>query len=471
MEEKRAIPHGVERHALHGLLGMSWIVMAMDMSMLPVALKALEEHFNAAPVHLGMIVMAQGVGGCLSSPLWGHFADRFDRLRLIYISMLGLSIFTLVTAFTTTLSMLIMSRFFAGVLAAALGPITQAMITSAVVAEERGKYFGLMTAISQLGTVLGLVHCTMMSRMDTFEHQGWRFAFISMGILTLTFGTSILMLQARLSRYLRSALVNTSKTNSVLMDFRLILSRNSVKLVMLQGVFSSLVASAMTFLLVIFQYINLSNLEASTIVSFSIVGSGIGALVSGYMSDALVAQGACKDRIFHGQVSVMVCLVMFCLLPWPHSLIMSSPGYAMLACVVFSMGFLHIMAYSCTVLPILSEIVPSHVVGQAFGCVCAVDGAVSTCLGAPIVGFVAEYIFGFHEPRVPLARLPDDLREINHSALCSAFFLVTGICWTMSLIILSLLHWTYDGETKTCSAQAHAHERKESIASERQRAV
>merc|ERR1719443_2799932 len=114
------------------------VIQSADLTMFTSVMKALEEYFEVNPTALGVALLFQGIGHTISAPIWGYFADRYDRLQLLYANMIGLSILCLLTAFSTSFFTLCAVRGMTGLLTGGLGPIAQTMLTSAVLPEERG---------------------------------------------------------------------------------------------------------------------------------------------------------------------------------------------------------------------------------------------------------------------------------------------------------------------------------------------
>lgn len=73
----------------------------------------------------------------------------------------------------------------------------------------------------------------------------------------------------------------------------------------------------------------------------------------------------------------------------------------------------------------------------------ALEGSSAAILGAPLVGFLAENVFGYVRTTFLVADMPESLRVGNANALAYALVFLTAVPWTLSFFIYGLLHFTY----------------------------
>jgi len=72
--------------------------------------------FHASKTGAGMTVSAATLGVALSAPVFGAFAERLSRKRVIVTSLVGIALPTLLAATSTSLGQLIFWRFLQGVM-------------------------------------------------------------------------------------------------------------------------------------------------------------------------------------------------------------------------------------------------------------------------------------------------------------------------------------------------------------------
>ncbi|WP_108248697.1 MDR family MFS transporter [Planctomonas deserti] len=118
------------------------------------------------------VVTATLLATTVSTPLWGKFADLFNRKLLI---QLALTIFVLGSAlagFSQNTDMLIVFRVLQGLGAGGLASLSQIIMADIISPRDRGKYAGLFGGVMAIGTVGGPLLGGLIT--DGF---GWRWNF------------------------------------------------------------------------------------------------------------------------------------------------------------------------------------------------------------------------------------------------------------------------------------------------------
>lgn len=448
------------RHAtmlfLQVILMSALALQACDMAMFPAVLKVLEEYLpGASPATLGVVVMVQAICHCGFLPVWGYWADRSNRLRLLGGVSVLLSVVTIAMGFITSLDSLVFCRSLIGVFSGAIHPCAQGMIASNVPARQRGRMFGFTVFAPSIGGLLGMVYAGAMSHVEVFEHQGWRLAFVSLGLVTAVFGLSLLALNAwsadSLVRRVGEAPEQEHGADSGWDDFKTIVRTQSFCLVILQGIFASTSRSAMTYLVMVFQYMSFSDFEAATLAGMGDIGQAIGALVAGAVSDAIAAKLPRHGRVYLGQVGTLgsiLLAVAVCYQAQKDPSILKNVHFTVPALFMLSLGFMTVVSYVGAIKPILAEIVPTKMSASALAYAAAIDGSVAAFIGAPLVGAVSENFFGYHSTDQTIAEMHARQRENNMLALSKSFILVFGLSTTMSFAIFSMLHFTFPKDAK-----------------------
>lgn len=126
------------------------------------------------------------------SPFAGFLADRFNRSRVIMISLLVWSIITLLTAFCRTFGELLITRALMGVSEACYIPAALALISD----YHRGPTRSLATGVHMSGIMVG----SGLGGLGGWiaEHQGWQHAFAIFGAVGIVYtGLVFLLLKDR----------------------------------------------------------------------------------------------------------------------------------------------------------------------------------------------------------------------------------------------------------------------------------
>ena len=175
-QKRTASPDGTMTHkqvleSLSGLLlGMFVSILAGTVvaTSLPLIVSDLEGDQSAYT----WVVTGTLLATTVSTPLWGKFADLFNRKLLI---QLALGVFVLGSAlagFSQDTSTLIIFRVLQGLGAGGLAALSQIIMADIISPRDRGKYAGLFGAVMAVGTVGGPLLGGVVT--DAF---GWRWNF------------------------------------------------------------------------------------------------------------------------------------------------------------------------------------------------------------------------------------------------------------------------------------------------------
>ncbi len=104
--------------------------------------------------------------------LWGYWADRVDRGKVLLAGAFSWTIGMLLTAFSTTYLMLVISRVSSGAGLGCVLPVGYSIISDAIPAEERSGWFGTLAILSSISNGAGQGLSSFLGPIFT-----WRFPF------------------------------------------------------------------------------------------------------------------------------------------------------------------------------------------------------------------------------------------------------------------------------------------------------
>ncbi len=146
-----------QRWWILGVLCLSLLVIIVDNSILNVALPRLQEDLHATFSQLQWMVDSYTlVFACLLLTA-GSLGDRFGRKGALQFGMVVFGLGSLLSAFATTPSHLIVTRALMGIGGAFIMPSTLSLITNVFPPEERGRAISYWAAIAGIGVALGPV--------------------------------------------------------------------------------------------------------------------------------------------------------------------------------------------------------------------------------------------------------------------------------------------------------------------------
>lgn len=448
---------------LQGLMAIVFLLHAADGAMLPGIFKALEEGLHGAtPVSLGGIVFAEAICHSVAVLFWGVVADRWCKLALLMYATLCWGLLTLATACVTGIVSLFVVRACAGLVGAAIGPLSQGLIGAVCVASERGRAFGFLIACGQLGHMFGVLLAG--STSHSTKMGGWRGSFVIFSILTIFLGGVLWLVRVEVSRGLfqesrtwaqlatakRQLGIADSRFTDVYKDFKTMVKRRSFWVLLLQGCFGSTVIRAMTYQTMWYQYMGFTDLMASAISGAAPLGCMVGAIISGYVADWMARLYPRHGRIAFGQVADLakcfVLLYIFVISAAPRPDVPNQ--FVERTVTSFAFGLYSIMSYTSVVKPLFAEIVPAQIIAQTIALAAAIDGALASVASTPAVGYITTRLFHYKSTTLPIASMPLEMRMQNANALSRAIAWVTLVSTALQLVSFSLLHWTYPEDSR-----------------------
>ncbi|MFD4326292.1 MFS transporter [Nocardioides sp. NPDC058538] len=143
------------------------VVLALPDMMAGVGL-SIEELQRAAPLISGFLL-----GYVAVLPLIGRLADLLGHLPVLVGGLVVFAFGSFLTALSWDLAAMVVGRFFQGLGGGALVPATLALVAALYPAERRGVPLGLVSAVQELGSVLGpLIGAAVLAVAD------WRAIFV-----------------------------------------------------------------------------------------------------------------------------------------------------------------------------------------------------------------------------------------------------------------------------------------------------
>lgn len=145
-----------------GSLSTVFLVILVDLMGFGIILPLMPFYANtfaATPLQVGLLYSAFSLAQLIFSPIWGAWSDKIGRRPIMLISTLGAVIAYIIFGLAESLSVLFISRLFAGIMG---GNISTALayITDVTPQEKRAQGMGLIGAAFGIGFVLGPIFAT-----------------------------------------------------------------------------------------------------------------------------------------------------------------------------------------------------------------------------------------------------------------------------------------------------------------------
>merc|ERR1719162_2267046 len=116
------------------------------------------------------------------------------------------------------------------------------------------------------------------------------------------------------------------------------------------------------------------------------------------------------------------------------------------------MGLLASWAMAGAKRPMLSQIIAPRDWASILALDSALEGASAALFGTPVVGYLAEHVFGYQSSLGQVSGMSKELRMQNQQALATAMIWTTVIPWMVCFLGFSFLHGTYPADAQAIEA-------------------
>mmetsp|Transcript_162324 Transcript_162324/g.311649 ORF Transcript_162324/g.311649 Transcript_162324/m.311649 type:complete len:322 (-) Transcript_162324:21-986(-) len=299
----------------------------------------------------------------------------------------------------------------------------------------------------QAGVLIAAIGAASVSNLRILGFAGWRVAFAAVSVASL-------ILAAVLAAFMKEPKRSFASDHSIsfareLRKCHRYLRIPTFRVIVLQGLFGSIPWSALAFAILFFQNSGLSDFHASVTFAASIAGGGIGGVLGGWIGDRLSQWSRNHGRPLTSQVSVAAGIPLIAMI---LSVVPCEPtSFSTYFGLMFVFGLVSSWCAAGVNRPILAEIVGARDRASVFAWLVAMDGAFAALFGAPVVGMLAEHVFGYQPSELLATDMPLSLRASNASALSQAMLCCTVGPWTVCFLFYSFLHLTYGPDVAASS--------------------
>lgn len=437
------------------MLGFLFAVCAIegaDVQLLPASFRAMEVHLGLTPSNLALLALGQAMSQWVCTPIWGSLADHgYSRKRLLAAGALSWGIITMLLAVASRYPVMLALRVLNGMALGSLSPISQSLLVDATVASERGKYFGGVQFSANIGNITCAVVTSTISMHYILGHQGWRFAFGAVANMSIALAFAIFMYMPEPHRNITCEMPTISGEFAKLWRY---LRIPTFRVIVLQGIFGCIPWSALSFIIFYFQYVGISDFGASCLFALCMGGGACGGIVGGLVGDRLAKWSPKHGRPLTAQISVAagIPLIAYIFAGIPRE----AGSFTTYAVAIFTFGMMSSWCSTGVNRPILAEIVEEHDRASVFAWLVTIDGSFAALFGAPMVGVLAESVFGYHPSQELIANMPEIQRQLNVTALSHALLWCCILPWMLCLFCFSFLHITYGQDLAAGQEKASA---------------
>lgn len=434
-----------ERLVTSLLINVCAVMEKVDEQLLPSVYAYVGATMDATASQLGLLTFSRALLQALASPFGGYMGHYYNRVWVVTAGCLLWAAMT--AAFSTCNSVAQGSIFWAvnGIGLSLVIPNSQSLIADYWSEQSRGRAFGMLQLMSNLGGMLGVLWGTNVAAASPLGTEGWRVAFLGVAIVSLVIGciNAAFSREPRLpeaeKRHLRVRHMHDQGFLAGLVDLKRIVLLPSFLIIILQGVVGSFPWVSLAWGTLYLQLIGMSPLAASACYSLFQGGGALGSLIGGALGDWASKKSPRHGRVAVAQISVGAGVPMMFLVLKVFPANGSPMAVALYASMFTVMGLTITWCAPACNNPMFAEIVPSSKRTLIYAFDRSFEGAIAA-MGAPLVGMMAEF-YGFRGNTA----ITDDVATNMAKAvpLGNALLVCTCLPWLLCTIFYTGLHITY----------------------------
>lgn len=175
-----AIANSKNKYLVLGLLCLGWIINYFDKVAINVAVIPISQEFGLSETQVGLILSSFFLSYAIMQPIGGSLADKFGSRKVIIISVVGWSLFTILTGTAWSFLSLIVIRFLFGIGEGSYPSASSVAVAESFPQHERARAKSILTSATTIGGVLATLVAASLSKSF-----GWQFMFVILGIVGL----------------------------------------------------------------------------------------------------------------------------------------------------------------------------------------------------------------------------------------------------------------------------------------------
>ena len=164
------------------LLFLTWIVNYLDKNSMSVALISISKEFSLTPTQGGMVISSFFLAYAIMQLIGGYFTDKYGAKKIILLSIIVWSIFTIFTGFAWSFLSLIVIRFLFGIGEGSFPAASSVALAENFPKEQRGRAKGVLSAATAIGAIIAVLLAAVLIQI-----VGWRIMFAIFGAFGFIF--------------------------------------------------------------------------------------------------------------------------------------------------------------------------------------------------------------------------------------------------------------------------------------------
>jgi MFS family permease len=429
-----------KRARLLTALGFGYFIDSAEDVALPMLWPAVRTTLGLTYSQLSYIDSIRVIFQTFSGPFWGMLADRYNRKWILVIGTGVWGLWTSLCGLVTDYHQLLILRIIACIGLGCLYPAAFSLLADAFGPKHRGRAMGTVSGIGMFGIVVGAL---IFSEMIGLSDEGWRYAFIGLGVMSMLSGLVIALLIKEPVRGAAEPELEQVITEESAAQFRFqmggvkeIFKVNTVLVNFLQGIFMLTAINAMATFYVTWLVDDrgFSESDAPLFFGVLVISLAAGNFVGGSVGDWAYRRWPKYGRAVMSQISIGIAL--------PAMYLLFTQAYTTTAIAIFSViiGFFLDWTRRGAMQPMVQSAVRPELRSTAMALTEFINGAFASVI---IIAF-GKYA---------------DIYGLNQTLL-----ILTCGFWTLAFFVTPLYYFVFPKDSNRLHNQMQ--ERREIITSE-----
>ena len=454
---------------LYILLLLAIMMDSADMSLLPAVYLDVCREFRTGPALIGTVTLCRGLAQALVSLAAGPLGNRYSRTRIVGLALITWGASTAGIGLARSVGQLMLARLAAGVGLGLAIPIINSLIADIFPARQRGRAFGLLWFMWNVGSLSGGLVAANLAARRFGGVSGWRVAFFGSAAISIPLGVVMLLVGRDPPRPPPPPL----SCAGLRAELSQVLRVRSFRIIVLQGVPGSAPWYALGFFVMWLELRGFSHAAAARLRACFDAACAVGALAGGVVGDVAARRSPVHGRIWAAQLSVASGIPLWLAILFALPAV-GAPEAAYGAALLLTGSLVAWCGGINSVL--MAEVTPPHVRSTIYGLDRLLEGLLAPASTA-LVGLLAQAAFGFGgggdggddgggNADCSVDAAPDDDGAggdggggggdaSDAAALARSLAILLVVPWSLCLAAYSLLHWTFAAD-RAAAAAAHA---------------
>ena len=256
------------------ILSLALFISLIGIGIVVPFLSIFAGNFGAAGVWIGAVFSAFALSRTLAMPYFGRLSDQIEKKRIIIVGLGGYAVISIGYVLVTSIEGLVVLRLLHGLSSAMIAPVAMAYLGELAFPGEEGQFMGVFQGVTMLGFGAG----PMLGGL-IYAQYGLNEAFYALtgfSAIACIIVTALLPPMPPKKVLHAEKTVKSKKENSVLSEYRMLLSDNRILAVCFFAFVLEIAFIAfLNFLPLFMDSLSLGAAESGLVLGITIVLSGV----------------------------------------------------------------------------------------------------------------------------------------------------------------------------------------------------